>query len=259
MPARPLGRKKGVSDLAFGPGAVWERPTLARHVMSVIAAWSSAESHFLRIGAKLLTGRPDVAMAMLLSIESQATQRNVIRATARQVLREQDFNLLNAVCEAASPSRRVRHGFAHHVWGTSPQLLDDLLLLDPKQHSTSLAAYEKWVHEKGRTGVQAEPESGAIDRSQIFRWNEKDLSEAHRDALRSSNNFILLGAMVASEFSGPLSDTIRQQLLMDPKIRDQFQTGCHTSALPKQPASRPATAVAKSTSNRQAREKPSFQ
>lgn len=224
MPAQPLGKTKGVNNLTFGAGAVWERPELAVHVMGTIAAWSSADSHLLGITAHLLKADPDVAMAMLLAVESQAAQRAIIIAAAGAVLAEEDIRLFNAVITSTSASRATRNCFAHRVWGTSSDLPDALLLLDSKHHNITVAAYEKWRRIKQRKGRDAGAQPETLNRSKVYVWREADLQEAHMAALRAVNDFGLLGALVAMDFSSsPVAEAIRRQLSANPLVQDRLQ------------------------------------
>lgn len=140
MTAKPLSHIKNVANISFAPGSVGKRPKLAPHVMHVIELWSFADARLLFIGRHCLGGNAFVSTAMMQSIDSQTAQRAMVLAGVKQTLPASKFKLFDAAFHTTLGSRKVRHQFAHHYWGTSDDLPDALLIQDPKHAHNEMAA-----------------------------------------------------------------------------------------------------------------------
>lgn len=225
MPAQPLTSFRNVQAFTFVPGSVFMRPALAPHVLKVIEYWAFAEWNILRIGASCLHGDLRVATEMLQAIDSQAGQRAAILAAAKTVLDAAHWPLFEAAFLSTLASRAVRNKFAHHLWGTSADLPEALLLQDVKNANSELAKRMERVFQRIAEGVgpaAAVEHVGTIDRSGIFVWRQPDLETEVANAARA--NFVManLERMIDRFRAGQPTDSIRTQLLSDPITRQRF-------------------------------------
>ena len=153
---------------------------------------------------------------------------------ATSVLTRDDFQLLVCCGHSTAASRKVRHSFAHHMWGVSAQLPDALLSIDPKDYNASAAEFKAWSRKvlSGATGSVAFPlvmrESNLL-RPFVRVWTEEALTEAVEAAHRAHRITDLLTVLAFMEFS-PSCDPIRQQLRADPLIQARIQRAKQNAA-----------------------------
>lgn len=208
-----LSRFKGVHDLYFNDGFAEARPTLAKYVMQVIAAWSIADAYLLFMGRALLGGDSNalVATAAFQAVDNQTAQRSMVGAAAKAALPNDAWVLFEEAMNSTSHSRRVRHYFAHHIWITSDDLPDALLLQDPKDVNKEIAMR------------QTVERTEAIDRSTVFVWREHDFIKAVADAKRARTLVAQLESFVGSHLRGKPNEAIRQLLMNDHAIAQKIQ------------------------------------
>ena len=224
MSGQPLAKFNDVNHLSFAPGSVFQRPSLAPHVMLVIEQWSFTEARILLILKHCLGGDPTVTSAVLLSIDSQAAQRSAILAAAKAVLNEEYGLLFQSSFLSTLASRNTRHRFAHHLWGVSDDLPDALLLQDPKDFHTALAQRVKRVAAREKAGIYPAGEDvRSLDRSGMSVWRERDFLEEVDAAKRADTVVAHLESLVASVQNGSSVDSILQWLLKDPLIQQRLQ------------------------------------
>lgn len=224
MPGQPLSTFRGIDDLTFGPGSVFQRPTLAPSVMLVIERWAQIESMLLLMVNDCLRSDPIVATAMLHAVDSQAAQRASILAAVKAVLPPDDWALFQAGFNTTLPSRIVRNQFVHDQWGVSPQLPDALLLLSLKASNAEHAKRIVRVAERMRNGghgvmsgeTTVNPEGASV-------WRENDFQSACVDAERAQVVMSRLWHLVARHQSGRSTDSTRQWLLREPAIQQRIQ------------------------------------
>ena len=146
-------------------------------------------------------------MAMYEALSGGESRRAALEGAARAALPEADFLLFKAVEKVLSPARRIRNEFAHHIWGTTTEIPNALLLIDPK----CLREFEVQKSD-GRSLI--------IERSWVYVWKERDLREA-RAAIR--DGLLILGVLSEGLAEKPLARpeigaSARQQLLSRPPI-----------------------------------------
>lgn len=224
MSGQPLAKFKNVNHLSFAPGSVFQRPSLAPHVMFVIEKWSFTEAKILLILKHCLGGDPTVTSAVLLSIDSQAAQRSAILAAAKAVLNEEHGLFFQTAFLSTLASRSTRHRFAHHLWGISDDLPDALLLQDPKDFHTALAQRVKRVAAREKAGIHpAGEDARSVDRSGMSIWRERDFLEEVDSAKRAGTVIAHLEGLVSSVQKGTATDSTLQWLLQDPLIQQRLQ------------------------------------
>ncbi len=163
-------------------------------------------------------------MAMYEALSGGEARRAALEGAAKAALPEDDFLLFKAVEKVLGPARRIRNNFAHHIWGTTTEIPDALLLIDPK----CLREFEVQKSD-GRSLI--------IERSLVYVWKERDLKEA-RAAIH--DGLLILGILSEGLAEKPLARpqigaSARQQLLSRPPIAQALQRMSQKSTLPTPP------------------------
>ena len=219
-----LANAAHVVDLFFEPGCMLQRPALVPLIMQVVDLWAHTEATFVGLVANLLKTEPVAATALLQAIDNQTAQRAAIIGAAAAVLKEDDLALFESAFLSTAASRRVRHKFAHHLWGVSPQVPDSLLLVDPKDYNTTTAEWNQILTNAQKSGgtYLILPKARDLLRPSIYVWSESDLLEEVGSAKRAFDITRNLAVMAFINFSGS-ADAIRQRLSADPLIHARIQ------------------------------------
>ena len=115
----------------FDPEECYGHP-LFSYVNLVIARSAICDMLWNCMAARFLTTDFEVAYEMLQAPNAEGTRVQIIRAAARKVLSDADFELYGAAWKAAKPLRDQRHKFAHHLFGLNSGLPNALLLIDSR-------------------------------------------------------------------------------------------------------------------------------
>lgn len=178
VPAQLLGNRSKITNFAFAAGkAFLNRPRLAPLAMQVIEIWATAEATIAGIVTEIVGSEPDVAVAMLQAVDSQAVQRDMVLAAAKQVLKADDYRLFDVAFSTINASRKVRHRFVHHMWGYSSSLPDALALVDPKYYNRHSAEQKKALKENKTPPL--------LDLSQVYIWKQRHFEEEIKSAERA--------------------------------------------------------------------------
>jgi hypothetical protein len=135
MPEQPLSRvnpKASVSIGNAGHRALSERPALAVLAMEALGSWANVELFLLSLFVKLLGGNEALASKLYLVLDGQRSKSQVLAEAVKTIEDHRHGELVQAVIGISRTNEKVRDRLAHHVWGISPDLLDALLLIDPK-------------------------------------------------------------------------------------------------------------------------------
>jgi hypothetical protein len=207
--------------MQFLPGAVWERPALAKWALLIIEMWSHIDSLILKIGANCLQGDTVTVISTLQAVDSPLAQRAAIITAARCVLSPEDALVFEAVLHSTNASRNTRHKFSHHLWGHSDELPDALLLVDPRDVNLAHARTVIGRRKKGFPVSFPFTENDKLDRSKISVWMSKDFDESREYAIWSYKIIHALYEMVSLVHDGQSTATIRKTLLQIPLIRQR--------------------------------------
>lgn len=105
---------------------------LFQYVNLVISRSAICDILWNCMAARFLKADFEVAYEMLQALNAEGARVQIIRAAARKVLSDPDFELYAAVWKAAKPLRDQRHKFAHHLFGLNSGLPNALLLIDSR-------------------------------------------------------------------------------------------------------------------------------
>jgi hypothetical protein len=109
------------------------RPELALLAMQVLAEWSILEHWMGTVFVKMLGANPGPAAAMYASLTGAAAQKAAFRAVAEWSIKDEtQADVFEAVLARFTSLAKERNRLAHWVWGHSPDILDGVILADPK-------------------------------------------------------------------------------------------------------------------------------
>jgi hypothetical protein len=130
---QPLSHVRRNALLFFGHrDTMANRPQVAVKVGDCIAEWTNIESALAVFLGLLLHTDSKTALAMYSALENRAAQMRMLEAAARSKIEPDQFDLFLIVQEKfVRPLMKTRDKLAHWTWGYSPQLPNDLLLVDP--------------------------------------------------------------------------------------------------------------------------------
>ena len=232
MAPQPLSRVKPSAQINFDASALLRRPELAVYPMATIARWSLIDKLLAEMLMSMLRSTDlSVGMAMFQALTGGELKRAALLAGAEEAFgsRSEENCLFKAVLRAINPSRNRRNDFAHHMWGTSKELPDALLLVDPKiwvRHSTAVE-----VHAKALKSADAEkfflsmfkPEpSKELDRRKVQVFRKRDLEE-DAEAARASAEYALRLSLALQEPKSATADAMWRALLTVPPIQQEFR------------------------------------
>jgi L-alanine-DL-glutamate epimerase-like enolase superfamily enzyme len=134
MPPQPLHSVRPKAKVTVDHVGITDRPELAQLLGTAIAIWAHVESSLAGLLAGILGGKPaETPIAMYSALTSTASQYAALRAAADTALHDSDSKkLFEAIYHLVTRNSNARHKFAHWLWATSDELVDALLLVDPR-------------------------------------------------------------------------------------------------------------------------------
>jgi hypothetical protein len=111
-----------------------KRPVLAFKVAECIAEWANTETMLGLLLGFLLHAKARTALAMYMALENRAAQLRMLDSAAKVELDQRHYDVLTIVMERfVRPLMKTRDKLAHWCWGHSPDLPNDLLLMEPDE------------------------------------------------------------------------------------------------------------------------------
>lgn len=117
----------------IGPGAVWERPDLARQIVTVISMCAASE---YQLGSLLaVVAGTDAAEAIVGATKTRSNEavKTLLSDHATTKLKGDAFRLVAALLTMAISVSKARNPFVHWLSGYSHNYLSGILLLNPKR------------------------------------------------------------------------------------------------------------------------------
>ncbi|MES0879708.1 hypothetical protein [Roseibium sp. SCP14] len=203
----------------FHPGALNERPGLAKYVNTVISTWAWIDCTFINLASNFLKSEHVAVASMLETIINPTTRYSAISALAESTLTVDEYDLYHASKEAIfeGSGKEIRNKFTHHLWGYDARRDDTLLLLDPR-HWTQSYAIDNADRERRKKDRNAPFSQTPLQRSDVFhKYREDELISLANDALdRQELANDLHFAFIPGH---PASRVLRQKLEANPKIK----------------------------------------
>lgn len=228
MAPQPLSKIRPYASTKFDPDTFLTHPGLAVYPMTVIARWARTDATLAELLSAMLKS-PDVAvgMAMYQALAGGEARRAALFAAAEEALSVTDYCLFQAVVRAIKPSRDRRNDFAHHLWGTSSDVPNALLLVDPKIFVKHLTMREllgrstlETLNRQRETGKTL---SGDLDHRKVFVFYEKDLKREVKAATEAGTYAFYLNFAVDRGRNASVIDQMRTRLLSVPAIQQAFE------------------------------------
>lgn len=198
---QPLSRVSPSAKFSLGRVAtISNRPDLALKVMEVISIWSSVDSEILSLATELLKADYVAVASMLNAIVSAEARAAAIANAAQAVMSDEDFAMFLKIRDTTKASRKKRNEFAHHIWISSDDLPDALLLVDPKNIASVNAKKKHSDHEllnilmysPSKVTVEDLTKGLSIDRALVGVYRMGDLEfevDAAKRSFRLHNQF----------------------------------------------------------------------
>jgi hypothetical protein len=222
MPPQPLSSKRKIgAHVSLDPIALRKNAPAAAKVAHAIALWARIESTLGTILARMLGGEARPLIAMYEAIRNSQTQIDVLEAAAKVALSPDALELFGALMVLVKQAGKIRHRFAHWLWGESPEFPDDLLLVEPstmrendKDMSDLIAAIQR-----GEPIEKMPP----LDFTSIFVWEPRHFDEA----VGELSDVLILTLRFASFLTGggkgPVADQLSSQLRAEPRIQEALR------------------------------------
>ena len=108
------------------------RPQVAIKIAECIAEWANIKSMLGIFLGFLLHSKAETALNMYMALDNRAAQLRLLESAAKSELSILQFDLFEVLMDQfLRPIMKTRDKFAHWCWGHSPQLPNDLLLIQP--------------------------------------------------------------------------------------------------------------------------------
>lgn len=210
----PLSRVRPKAEIEVSPGAIPNRPALAVSVMRVIAIWSEIDSDAAVILSRMLKADVVTGVAMYQALTGGESRRAAFMAAAQSSLPEWQLILLRAVLNASKPSRDTRNDFAHHIWATTKDLPDALLLMPPTVRLDRHLQFRAGAPDTRVDGI-----ADHYDFAKIYVYRKPDLDSAVEAALDAAVHHAYLYMVTGPE----VIEQGRRMLLREPRIQQALE------------------------------------
>lgn len=172
----PLSKiKNSTGELHFSHYAITTCSGLSILILQTITSWAYVEAGLGVVMAKFLGAKSDAAASMYSAINGFHAQKNALKAVAHHTLSGSDKDLFDDAIDSVSSIAKIRHHFAHWLWGTCSTLQGSLLLVEPR-HIWKYHARAETLKATGDIKITKDfPE---FDRSKVQVWSPDALMQA---------------------------------------------------------------------------------
>jgi hypothetical protein len=222
MPPQPLLSVRRDAAVNVEPITLRQYPDLARSISDVIATWSQVECNLGVLLARMLGAAARPSMAMYSALSSSAAQMAALQAAADVALSRERLELFGALLILVKRAATKRNKIAHWLWGTSVQVPNALILLNPDAvHGLHTQNAEYMAACKNGQTVADPSTLPPLDLSEAFVYRQQEFTEilAEIDEVRSLTvSFALM--LVIDE---PPNGVQYQMLTNAPQIRIELE------------------------------------
>lgn len=217
MAPQPLSRKypKGATPI-FAADALYKRPSLAPHVLTVIANASATEAILINLVTSRLQIDHAIVHDLLASVHDTA-RNSAVKGALEKYLQGDDLHLFRAVTKLTKTVDNHRNEFAHHIWAIANELPNDLLLTD--------ARYLRRFHFDTKGALHLGNKPPEVDLSQVFVFDEKTLDE--RSAESAYTRYLMDRLYYALRPEEPEHAKARSWLFADPRVQKEVENLRH--------------------------------
>lgn len=185
---QPLSKVRPKCDIDISPGAINRRPQFAFDVLRVIAFWAHIDGNLATLLSRMLNSDIAAGTAMYEALNGGDARRAVLLAAAQHSLPDWANLLLQATLSAIKTSRNQRNDFAHHIWASTEEMPDAILLMHPSVVTRYNISFRQ-VHKVDGANV-IKPET--IDYTKVMVYRAKDFSRAVQEAAEADLMLIFL-------------------------------------------------------------------
>lgn len=164
--------------------------------MHVIANWAHIDGDLSVILTTMLGADVHIGAAMYQALSSAEAKRAALLAAAKEALPDWKYIILQAALKATKPSRDQRNDFAHHVWGTAPELPDAILLMHPNVVLQVNVSCRQIQNQSGNRVIT--PQN--LNYSKIMVYKEADFAKAVRE---SNKVYLIYGYLWQTIYGAP--------------------------------------------------------
>ncbi|MFT8479304.1 hypothetical protein [Gluconobacter oxydans] len=215
---QPLSKTKGTQgNILFSHHASSTGGGLSILITHVISSWSYVEASFGIVMAAFLKGNGKTAAAMYSTINTFRAQEDALKAAASLSLNEEDHNVFLDVLLSVKPMAKVRHHFAHWLWGSCDTLPNHMLLVRPQElwiHHANVRAHAYQLTEDQIKNTDFEK----FDRSKIQVWSAESLSQAVMNVDLCADLVKALADYLETP-PGPSRDLLYRQMYLQPLMQ----------------------------------------
>lgn len=221
MPPQPLSRVRPDAKNISGEDAFKMRPKIALAVARCLDAWSWVETQTAMLYVALCRTNHEQAVDYFCSLESAKAKTDAIRVAAMNLLPETEVRIINALLRYIKSQQSTRDRMAHWLWATSGDLLDDILIYDPKVLMKSkaeffAALYGGMSYEEAR---KAAPPS-KVPKGDLYIYTEEALE---KDRINFNNLLELItsaAVLCGTSLTDPTRAQIRDEIAKDARLAE---------------------------------------
>ena len=226
MAPRPLKSvSKQAIAFAMDREALERKPELAKMAMDTIALWSSIEVRLSSVLVELLGAQARPAMAMFSALTSSQAQMAALTAAAQTVLPAEYAQVFESAMVVVRRAAKLRHKFAHWVWGYSDSFPDCLLLVDPSEIVMHKVKFYENFAAKLPEDIVYDPQIEGI-----WLYEKRDFIEVYVDVV--SIQHIVVGLSYLTHKGHLSAEIAHRRLSNEPRIAKQL-----SRARPRSPTS----------------------
>ena len=227
MPPQPLRSVRRRATALVDHDALLRHPQLAARIASAIALWARIDAELGAILAFMLKGDVRPSIAMYAALTSSQAQMAALEAAARASLAADDRKLFGAVLVLVKRAGAKRNKIAHWLWGESPEIKDALILFDPDSvldHHTRVKAFVDKLSDMALIDLMDfTTPAPQMDTSNAFVYRDREFVEIITEFLNTLHITARFSAMLIDRQNGPITDSLRSQLLAMPQIQEELK------------------------------------
>lgn len=155
MPMQPLTRYPNAAVTLMQDNTMASRPDIAVVVAECIGVWAEIEFILGYTLSMILGADYKAGLAMYLALKGASPRQDAINAAASAMMAQEQKDVFDAVMIIVKKAYVQRNRLAHWCWGSSPQIPDGLLLIDPAYKVRHMAGMDdgNWGFDKSHAFV----------------------------------------------------------------------------------------------------------
>ncbi len=217
MAPQPLSRTHPDGcTIILNPHALDSRPEIGLAAMRVIALWSEIEAMQAAIFTSVLGVSEEAAVEIYSSQNTYTAKLRILSALTEKRLNSGLNELLAILNKLASSSAKERNKFAHRIWATTMEGINDaLLLVDPAARTEYEFREMIWDREQNDPGTR---ELKPIKPEKVWVYELRDIEHIEEQMMLVRSFYVQFNLALRS--SGTGLNWIKK-LLTEPQIQEE--------------------------------------